>query len=180
MVHESDKSFLQLFRRAAEEFWLRSGGLLQEQIMVQLNAEIQGEHICCRDRSGYSCGPVAVLTFLLQTAMPKGGATALAQVAGTEATRGTSFSGIVRALGGCADRLALPVHCSIQDLQRVSLPVIAAITNRRGRHFIVIQAFLPGNQLLIADPAKGMLKISMQKFAKEMWTGEIVLVEDES
>lgn len=72
--------------------------------------------------------------------------------------------------------IAKGIRCSIEDLKRVPLPAIVQVKNREGHgHFVTLYR-VTSRSLTIADPARDLLKISIDDF-RETWTGIVLLVE---
>lgn len=58
-----------------------------------------------------------------------------------------------------------------EDLRRIPLPAILLL---RKRHFVVMDSFNPAGTVVIRDPARGRLEISLGRL-RLMWKGEILL-----
>ena len=64
---------------------------------------------------------------------------------------------------------------SLEKLFELSSPFISQIVVNNYHHFVAVYK-MKNNKITIMDPAKGMVKIDIEKF-KSMWTGYILLVE---
>ena len=57
------------------------------------------------------------------------------------------------------------------DLSDIPLPAILSL---RRNHFVVLDSYSPGRDLVIRDPARGRLQLSMRKL-ESIWGGETLL-----
>ena len=64
---------------------------------------------------------------------------------------------------------------NISNLLEIENPFISQIVINNYQHFVVIYK-IKNNKLTIMDPAKGMVKISIEEFSK-IWTGYILTIE---
>jgi ATP-binding cassette subfamily B protein len=98
----------------------------------------------------------------------------LRAAAGTD-RRGTNLLGLVKAAEQIGF-IARGVKGPYEGLGDVSLPAIAHIVNERGEgHFVVIHRISPKG-VVLADPARGIIKLSQQAFCG-CWTGYLLLLE---
>jgi ATP-binding cassette subfamily B protein len=92
--------------------------------------------------------------------------------AGTD-RNGTNILGIVEA----ARRLgfeAKGVRGDLEALREVPLPCVAHVFRNNFLHFVVVHG-ITGQQIVLADPARGILRLPLQEFAG-IWTGVLVLL----
>jgi ATP-binding cassette subfamily B protein len=130
---------------------------------------------CVRQVDGSDCGAAALATiarhhglqFSLQT---------MRELAGTDRV-GTNLLGIVQA----AERIgfaAKAVKGAYEALAGVPMPAIVHVKNEEGLgHFVVL--YRAGKKgVVIADPARGLQKLSRDEFSK-IWSGYLVLLTPE-
>jgi ATP-binding cassette subfamily B protein len=100
----------------------------------------------------------------------------LRELTGTDRA-GTNLLGLVRA----AEKLgfsAKAVKGPYEALSKVPLPAIAHVTTPEGLgHFVVLHRVRP-NGVVIADPARGVRKLSREEFA-QVWTGYLLVLVPE-
>ncbi len=98
----------------------------------------------------------------------------LREAAGTDRV-GTNLMGLIRA----AERIGFVAHGvkgPYDGLTEITLPAIAHITNERGEgHFVVIHQ-VTARGVVLADPAKGIVRLDQQAFCS-CWTGYLLLLE---
>lgn len=127
---------------------------------------------CVRQNDESDCGPAC----LAAICMHYGRAVRLQQMrdlAGTDRI-GTNLVGMIQA----AERLgfmAKAVKGNIEILPRAPLPAIAHIRTKEGLgHFVVLHQVRKKN-VIIADPGRGVVKLSAAEF-KATWTGYLILL----
>jgi len=117
------------------------------------------------------CGPACLLAVLRY----HGGDAGLAPVralSGTDAS-GTSLLGLCEA----AQALGFEAHGATGDyaaLREVTLPCIAHVVVEGGAHYIVVYE-AGENHLWVADPARGLVRISLVEFER-IWVQRAVLL----
>lgn len=94
------------------------------------------------------------------------------EIAGTT-DNGTSMLGLKRA----AENKGLNAQgwdYTWEDFRQIVLPTIAFVN---GDHYVVVLKFTPYGDLIIIDPAKGLLEMNHNKFNK-IWHGETLVFRD--
>jgi HlyB family type I secretion system ABC transporter len=133
------------------------------------------QYACVRQTGPSDCGAAALATIALHYRRPIG-LQQLRDLAGTDRI-GTNLKGLLQAaevLGFSAKG----VKGSYEALSRVPLPAIAHLRNRDGQgHFIVLFR-LAKKTVVVADPARGVHKLSREEFSKR-WTGHLLLLVPE-
>ncbi|MGE4002381.1 MAG: peptidase domain-containing ABC transporter [Planctomycetaceae bacterium] len=127
---------------------------------------------CVRQVDGSDCGAAALATIARHYGV-KFGLQAVRDLAGTDRV-GTNLLGLV----GAAERMGLSakaVKGSYEALAGAPLPAIAHVKSAEGYgHFVVL--YRAGRKkVVIADPARGVVKLSRTAFT-EMWTGYLLLM----
>jgi ATP-binding cassette subfamily B protein len=130
---------------------------------------------CVRQNDQSDCGPACLAAISLHY----GRAMRLEQMrelAGTDRI-GTNLVGMLQA----AERLgfmAKAVKGTFDVLPRAPLPAIAHVRTKEGLgHFVVLHR-VKKNRVLVADPAKGVVKMPAEEF-KGIWTGYLLLLAPE-
>ncbi len=101
----------------------------------------------------------------------------LRQSAGTD-RMGTNLVGLLRAAEDIGF-IARGVKGPYEGLTEITLPAIAHTVNEHGEgHFVVLHQ-ISSKGVVVADPAKGILKLSQQDFSAR-WTGYLLLVEPDA
>src|SRR5947209_5837348 len=133
------------------------------------------QYALVRQNDQSDCGAAALATVTLHHRLP----VSLQQVrdlAGTDRL-GTNLLGLARA----AEKLgfsAKGVRGPFEALAGVPLPAIAHLRSQaEGGHFVVIYR-VRKDQVVVADPARGIRKLSRQEFC-ECWTGYLLLLVPE-
>jgi ATP-binding cassette subfamily B protein len=120
---------------------------------------------------GSDCGAAALATIALHHRITVG-LPQLRDLAGTDRV-GTSLLGLVRA----AEKLGLSargVKGTDEALSQVPLPAIAHMRTEEGRrHFVVLHRLTP-RAVILADPARGVRKLTRDEF-RRLWTGYLLL-----
>jgi ATP-binding cassette subfamily B protein len=129
-------------------------------------------HAFVRQHDESDCGAAALATIALHYRRPIG-LEQMRDLAGTD-REGTNLLGLAQA----AERLgfsARGVKGSCEALARVPLPAVAHVATDGGLgHFVVL--YRAGKRrVVIADPARGILRMSRQEFCKR-WTGYLLLI----
>ncbi len=132
--------------------------------------------------SDYSCGAAAVATLLTYTFDDPVAETAIMDtllkalpVADQKDRKKQGFSLLdladyvtARGYEGAAFRLTLG------QLQKVQLPVLVHLSVQGDRHFVVLRK-IRGDQIYLADPSRGNLRLPVDDFASE-WTNIVLVV----
>ena len=131
------------------------------------------KYYCIKQYDITDCGAACLATISKQHGF-KTSITKIREVAGTD-TQGTNVLGLITAAEGLGYS-AKGVKGTIDDLtDEVVLPAIAHVVTDKGlMHYVVIHK-IDHDFIVIADPAKGIEKISKDDFAKT-WTGILVLM----
>ncbi|MFW5980905.1 MAG: peptidase domain-containing ABC transporter, partial [Halanaerobiaceae bacterium] len=118
------------------------------------------------------CGAACIATIAKQYGLEMP-VTKIRQIAGTD-RKGTNALGLVKA----AEELgfnAKGVKGEPEDLQGdVPLPAIAHIVRDNLQHYVVIHK-ITEDQIVVADPAKGIIKYEPEEFY-EQWSGVLILL----
>lgn len=130
------------------------------------------KYACVRQSEQSDCGAAALATICLHhkrhVSLPR-----LRDLAGVDRI-GASMAGLKRAaeaLGFSAAGVKGPWGA----LSTVPLPAIAHIRNAEGLgHFVVLHR-VDGTQALVADPGRGLMKMTRQQF-EACWTGRLLLL----
>jgi ATP-binding cassette subfamily B protein len=129
-------------------------------------------YACVRQEDQSDCGAAALATIALHYRRPIG-VQQLREMAGTDRI-GTNLLGLVKA----AEKLgfaAKAVKGLYDALPQAPMPAIAHIRNEEGLgHFVVLHA-VKKNKVVIADPGRGIRKLSREQFC-QCWTGYLLLV----
>ncbi len=126
---------------------------------------------CVRQHDITDCG-AACLATVARTHGLKIPIAIIRQYAGTD-RQGTNVLGVVEA----AQKLgfeAKGVRAKPDALSQIPLPCIAHVNSGNLLHYVVIHEVKPG-RLSIADPAKGIVTLSREKFT-EIWSGILILL----
>lgn len=129
------------------------------------------KHVCVRQASDRDCGAACLATISIHHGK-RVGLEQLRQWSGTD-KEGTNLLGIIRA----AERLGLSArafHGSLEALAGVPLPAVVHLLEDGSGHYVVLHR-LTAKGVLIADPARGLRKLSRDAFAR-LWTGYIVVM----
>lgn len=129
-------------------------------------------YTCVRQMDGSDCGAAALATVARHYGMEFGLQT-MRQLAGTDRV-GTNLLGLVQA----AERIgfaAKAVKGPCEALEQAPLPAIAHVKTEQGLgHFVVLYR-ADSKSVVIADPARGVQKLSREAFS-QMWTGYLLLM----
>jgi ATP-binding cassette subfamily B protein len=129
-----------------------------------------------RQNDQSDCGAAALATVALHYRMPVG-VQRLRDLAGTDRV-GTNLRGLVDA----AEKLgfsAKAVKGPYEALPEVPLPAIAHVVTEDGvGHFVVLYR-VKRNSVVIADPAKGVERLSREAFCKR-WTGYLLILQPDA
>lgn len=144
------------------------------------------KYICIRQYDMTDCG-AACLATISKTYGLKNSIAKIRDIAGTDSD-GTSALGIVKAaekLGFSAKGLKIKKEV-LEGKVDIPLPCIAhVVVNDRLQHYIVIHK-ITNNHIIIADPGKGIVKLSKKQFFGEektsdgilyKWTGLVIIVK---
>src|SRR5688500_4615381 len=127
---------------------------------------------CVRQMDGSDCGAASLATVARHYGLEFGLQT-MRELAGTDRV-GTNLLGLVQA----AERIgfaAKAVKGPYEALAGAPLPAVAHVKTDEGLgHFVVLYR-VGHNEVVIADPARGLEKLSREKFAG-MWTGYLLLM----
>ncbi|MFZ5989491.1 MAG: peptidase domain-containing ABC transporter [Bacillota bacterium] len=131
-------------------------------------------YVCIRQHDTTDCG-AACLASISQYYGLKISITQIRQMAGTD-TQGTNAYGLVRAAKNLGFT-AKGVKAAKEDLMsEFKLPAIANIVNDDMLfHFVVVYS-IKKDGIIAADPDKGIVKYTLDKFVS-MWTGGLILLE---
>ncbi|NFT06234.1 MULTISPECIES: peptidase domain-containing ABC transporter [unclassified Clostridium] len=135
---------------------------------------IIGKHCCIRQHDITDCGPACISTIARKYGL-KISISKIREIAGTD-SEGTSVYGIVEAakkLGFSAK--AVKVSNNEEIFEDLKTPLIAhVLIDNILLHYVVIHK-ITKESILIADPAKGIVKYTPEEFFK-IWTGILVLM----
>jgi ATP-binding cassette, subfamily C, bacteriocin exporter len=99
----------------------------------------------------------------------------LREIIGTDAY-GTSVKGIVDGFEKLHFNVKAIRTTASEITKEMTFPAIAHINTKEGlNHFVVIHKIVRGNQLLIADPSEGLVKMKIEEF-EQCFTGVLVLM----
>ena len=131
---------------------------------------------CVRQDDQSDCGAAAIATVAIAHGQ-RFSVQVLRQAAGTD-RQGTNLQGLINA----ADQIgmtATAVKGTEASLNDIPLPSIAHIKTAEGLgHFVVIHR-VTRRHILIADPARGICKLSRKAFL-ESWTGYLLLISPDA
>lgn len=132
---------------------------------------------CVRQVDGSDCGAASLATIALHYKRPVH-LQKLRDLAGTDRI-GTNLLGLIQAaeqLGFSAKAVKGPYDA----LPSVPLPAVVHVINEdRAGHFVVLHR-VKKNSVIIADPGRGIVKLSREEFC-DIWTGAVLLlVPDDS
>ena len=138
---------------------------------------LNGAILCMRQTQAHDCGPRALLTSMLQHAVPAGGLTRLSSLSRLNTTTGASIGDLAQA----ANRVgwnAAGIHCDWDALHQLGTHSIARLVRSDGRgHFVVVHPCTAADQfVLICDSARGIYRLPRNDFEKS-WGGELLLIE---
>jgi len=132
-------------------------------------------YACVRQSDQSDCGAAALATVALHYRRPVG-LQQLRDLAGTDRVSTTGL-GLVQA----AEKLgfaARGVKGPFEALGQAPLPAIAHVRNDDGLgHFVVLHG-VGGRSVVVADPARGVEKLSRDQFCRR-WTGYLLLIVPE-
>jgi ATP-binding cassette subfamily B protein len=132
-------------------------------------------YVCALQSDQRDCGAAALATIARHYRIPVG-LQRLRELTGTDQL-GTTLSGLRQA----AEKLgfsAKGVKGAYEALAQAPLPAVAHFNNENGLgHFVVLYR-VRKNSVIIADPGRGVEKLSRQQFC-ERWTGALLLVAPE-
>jgi ATP-binding cassette subfamily B protein len=128
-------------------------------------------YVCVKQHDITDCG-AACLATVARTHRLRIPITAIRQFAGTD-RRGTNVLGMVEAAQHLGFE-AKGVKGDMEALARIPLPCIAHVVAGDLHHFVVIHK-VTGKEVIVADPASGVVKYKRDDFAA-IWTGVIVLL----
>lgn len=128
---------------------------------------------CIKQYDMTDCGAACLATICKEYGF-KTSITKIREVAGTD-KQGTNAYGMVKA----AEKLgfsAKGVKCSEEDFfSEFPLPAIAhVVIDKKLAHYIVVHK-ITKKQIIVADPAKGIVKYTPKEFF-EIWTGVLILL----
>lgn len=129
-------------------------------------------YVCVKQHDITDCG-AACLAAVARTHGLKIPITAIRRYAGTD-LRGTNVLGMIEA----AQQLgfeAKGVKGNMEALRQIPLPAIAHVVTGDLQHYVVIHK-VTDKQVVIADPARGIVKQARDEFAAA-WTGVLILME---
>ena len=130
---------------------------------------------CVKQNDQSDCGPACLAAISLHYGRPVR-LQQMRDLAGTDRI-GTNLLGMVQA----AERMgfmAKAVKGNFDVLPKAPLPAIAHVRTKEGLgHFVVLHQ-VKKNAVVIADPARGIVKQSAAEF-KTMWTGYLILLAPE-
>ena len=130
------------------------------------------EFPCVRQNDESDCGPAVLATVALHHRIPIG-LQQMRDLAGTDKV-GTNLLGLVQAaekLGFTANAVKGPY----EGLPRVPLPAIAHVRTEEGLgHFVVLHR-ATSRGVVVADPARGVEKLSREEFCRR-WTGYLLII----
>ncbi|WP_067140929.1 peptidase domain-containing ABC transporter [Oceanivirga salmonicida] len=128
---------------------------------------------CVLQNDERDCGPACILTIAKQYKINYPIAK-LREIVGTD-KQGTNIYGLIKGLNYFNFKAkAVRVEDKKID-ETLPLPAIAHVINNGMFHYVVIQK-ISKDKIIISDPARGVVKISIQEFYNQ-WTGILVLVE---
>ncbi len=130
-------------------------------------------YTCIYQRDDYDCG-VAVIASVFQHDGVAYSYETLREEVGVQ-LRGTNIEGLVETLQGHG-YLAQAVRTSINDLhEKMNFPIILQVSNESGQwHYVLLYKICKNDQYILADPLKGVCKVS--KMELETMFGGIVIV----
>ncbi|MGE0131583.1 MAG: peptidase domain-containing ABC transporter [Blastocatellales bacterium] len=129
-------------------------------------------YVCVKQHDITDCG-AACLAAVARTHGLKIPITTIRQYAGTD-RRGTNVLGMIEA----AQQLgfgAKGVKGNMEALRQIPLPAIAHVVTGDFQHYVVIHK-VTDKQVVIADPARGIVKLACNEFSAT-WTGVLILLE---
>lgn len=131
------------------------------------------KYICIKQHDITDCGAACLATVCRQYGL-KTSITKIREIAGTDKL-GTNAYGMVKAaeqLGFTAKAVKGRMDAFFSEFP---LPAVAHVVREGGLlHYVVIHK-ITKNKIVIADPAKGIIKISPEEFFQE-WTGILILM----
>jgi ATP-binding cassette subfamily B protein len=134
-----------------------------------------GRYACVRQHDTADCGAAALATVALHYRRPVG-LEQMRDVTGTDRA-GANMLGLLRA----AERLGFSVRGvkgPYEALPRVPLPALAHVKTKEGLgHFVVLHR-VKGAGVVVADPARGVEKLSRDDFCRR-WTGYLLVMVPE-
>jgi ATP-binding cassette subfamily B protein len=135
-----------------------------------------GKYACVRQHDLVDCGAAALATVALHYRRPIG-LEQMRDLAGTDRV-GTNLLGLLRAaekLGFAAKGAKGPYEA----LAQVPLPAVAHVKTEEGLgHFVVLHR-VTKNAAVVADPARGVQKLSRDQFCRR-WTGYLLVLVPEA
>ena len=131
------------------------------------------KYICVKQHDMKDCGAACLSTISKQNGLHFP-ISKIREYASTD-RNGTNILGLVKA----AEKLgfsAKGVKGNKESLSEIPLPAIAhIIVDNQIAHFVVIHEVTKKGKIIIADPAKGIIKSDIDEFLK-VWTGILVLM----
>jgi ABC-type bacteriocin/lantibiotic exporter with double-glycine peptidase domain len=127
---------------------------------------------CVRQQTPADCGAACLATIASHYGLPLSAGTARLYTGTDQA--GTSVLGLVqgaRSLGIEAKAL----RAKPEALDEISLPAVAHVVREGLYHYVVIHS-ISGSQMVVADPAEGVCRLTRQQFLSR-WTGILVAFE---
>jgi ATP-binding cassette subfamily B protein len=126
---------------------------------------------CVRQQDSTDCGAACLATVARSHGLdaPLG---AIREHAGTD-RRGTTLLGMIEAARSLGFE-AKAIRAQLQALQEIPLPAIAHVRMYDRLHYIVIYA-VAQERIVAADPARGIVKYSLEEFAS-CWNGILILL----
>src|SRR5579871_5232664 len=131
-----------------------------------------GRVACVRQNDQSDCGPACLAAISMHYGRPVR-LQQMRELAGTDRI-GTNLVGMVQA----AERLGFMVKAvkgTFDALPRALLPAIAHVRNEEGMGQFVVLHRVAKDGVLIADPARGVVREGADEF-KAMWTGYLLLL----
>ena len=131
-----------------------------------------GRFACVRQHDQSDCGAAALATVARHHRLPIG-LQKMRDLCGTDRV-GTNLLGLVEA----AERLGFSARAAkgpYESLREIPLPAIAHVLTEEGHgHFVVLHR-VTKKGVVIADPARGIVRLEREAFAK-LWTGYVLLL----
>ncbi|HEY2787386.1 MAG TPA: peptidase domain-containing ABC transporter [Fimbriiglobus sp.] len=129
-------------------------------------------YACVKQNDQSDCGPASLAAIALHYKCPMR-LQQMRDLAGTDRI-GTNLLGMTQA----AERLgfmAKAVKGTFEVLPKAPLPAVAHVKTKEGLgHFVVLHR-VHKNSVIVADPARGVVKLSAEEF-KSTWTGYLILL----
>lgn len=130
---------------------------------------------CILQRDSMDCGPACIATVALKYNKQIPLAT-IRESVGTDSS-GSNVYGMIRGLEflGFSATAVKSDYIYLSEEKNLIFPMIAHILSKEGfEHYIVIHS-IDKNKIIIADPAYGIKKYSLEEF-QQIWTGILILI----